>query len=231
MGWGSGPVTEAFSLLVEGDGTTVAAISTSLQVSGAALAGATVVGVPVGVALALVPFPGRRWVRVVLRALQAMPTVVIGLVLFGLLSRSGPGGNWGLLFTRTAMALGQALLILPIVVCLVDSAVSGADHRVLDTALTLGAGRLRAGWTLLSDRRAAVVVALVSAFGRAFSEVGISAMVGGNIAGRTRNLTTGILLETGKGEFARGLALGVVLLAIALGLNVVVQVMEGRDHG
>lgn len=181
-------------------------------------------------ALALVRFPGRRWVRVFVRALQAMPTVVIGLVLFGLLSRSGPWGGWELLFTRTAMAVGQGLLVLPILVSLVDAAVAGADHRVLDTALGLGASRIRAGWTVLSDRRAAVVAALVAAFGRAFSEVGISVMLGGNIAGRTRNLTTGILLETGRGQFARGLALGLVLLTLALGLNTMVQVLEGGDH-
>ncbi len=206
------------------------AISVSLQVSGAALAGAALFGIPLGLSLALIRFPGRRWVRLVLRTLQAMPTVVVGLVLFGLLSRSGALGGWQILFTKTAMALGQGILVLPIVVCLVDSAVAGADHRVLDTALSLGAGRLRAGLTVLSDRRSAVVVALAAAFGRAFSEVGISAMVGGNIAGRTRNLTTGILLDTGKGEFARGLALGLVLLTVALGLNLLVQVLEGGEN-
>ncbi len=221
-------VVEAFHLLLGGDPETWRAIGVSLQVSTAALAGAALAGTPLGLILALVPFPGRRWLRLLVRTLQAMPTVAIGLLLFLLLSRSGPLGSWSLLFTKRAMAVGQGLLVLPILASLVDAAASGADPRVVETALTLGAGWVRCAWLVLQERQTAVVAALVTAFARAFSEVGISLMVGGNIRGHTRNVTTSIVLEAGKGDFAQALALGMVLLAVALGLNLMVQVWEGR---
>jgi len=202
------------------------AVAVSLRVSTTALLLATVIGLPIGALLAIKRFPGRTTLRVSFRALMSVPTVVIGLVLFGILSRRGPLGDLQLLFTPTAMALGQAVLVLPIVICLVDAALEASDPQIRKTALTLGASPIRATWEVLRETRFALAAALAAAFGRAFSEVGISMMLGGNIRGATRNITTGIALETGKGEFALGLALGVILLLVALGINTSVQLLQ-----
>jgi len=216
----------AIHLLWSGDAQTYTAMAVSVRVSSVALLLAALVGIPLGGLIALVPFSGRGVLRIVLRALMSVPTVVIGLVLFAVLSRSGPLGGWDLLYSQTAMALGQAILIVPLVASLVDAAARSADPRVQHTALTLGAGWFRSALDVLWEVRLALVAAVVTAFSRAVSEVGISMMVGGNIRGQTRNITTGIMLETGKGQFAMGIALGIVLLLVALGLNAVVQAIE-----
>jgi len=154
--------------------------------------------------------------------------VVVGLVLYMLLSRQGPAGSLALLFTQDAMILGQAILAFPIVVAYTVSAVQGADPRVHETAICLGAGRLRAALTILNETRFAVMAGVINGFGRAISEVGCALMIGGNIAGVTRNITTAIALETSKGEFAQGIALGMVLVVLALGVNVALALVQGE---
>jgi tungstate transport system permease protein len=154
--------------------------------------------------------------------------VVIGLVLYGLLSRQGPLGAWGLLFTPAAMIVGQTVLAAPIVANYTLAAVAGADPRIMTTALTLGAGRFRAVWQLLLEIRFGIIAAVVAGFGRVIAEVGVAMMLGGNIRGYTRTMTTAIALETSKGEFAFGLALGIVLMAVALVVNLFLNLLQQR---
>ncbi|HEY7745535.1 MAG TPA: ABC transporter permease, partial [Desulfuromonadales bacterium] len=160
--------------------------------------------------------------------LMALPTVVVGLVLYGFLSRQGPLGVWGFLFTPVAMIIGQIVLSVPIVANYTVAAVAGADPRIMNTALTLGAGRLRAAWQLLLEVRFGVMAAVVAGFGRVIAEVGVAMMLGGNIRGYTRTMTTAIALETSKGEFAFGLALGLVLMTVALFVNLFLNLLQQR---
>lgn len=193
-----------------------------------AIALAGIVGVPLGTLVGLGKFKGRRAVLTCLNTLMALPTVVVGLVLFGLFSRQGPLGPMGLLFTPWAMIAGQTVLATPIVANYTVSVVAGADPRILPTAMTLGAGRVTALVQLLREVRFGIVAAIVAGFGRVIAEVGVAMMLGGNIRGFTRTMTTAIALETSKGEFAFGLALGIVLLVVALVINLFLNVLQHR---
>ena len=204
------------------------AVGTSLYTSLTAIILATIGGVPIGIAVALLRFPGRGGVQTILNTLLALPTVVVGLVLFGIFSRQGPLGTLGLLFTPWAMIAGQIVLSMPIVANYTVSAVAGADPRILPTAQTLGAGRLRGTWQLVQEVRFGVMAAIVAGFGRVIAEVGVAMMLGGNIRGYTRTMTTAIALETSKGEFAFGLALGIVLLCVALIINMFLHLLQQR---
>jgi tungstate transport system permease protein len=159
---------------------------------------------------------------------MALPTVVVGLLLFGLFSRQGPLGPLGLLFTPWAMIAGQTVLATPIVANLVLAAVTGADNRIIDTALTLGATRLQASIQMLREIRFGVMAAIIAGFGRVIAEVGVAMMLGGNIRNSTRTMTTAIALETSKGEFAFGLALGIILLSVALIMNLFLNILQQR---
>jgi tungstate transport system permease protein len=189
---------------------------------------AAAVGIPAGTLLGLGRFTGRRVVLTLLNTLMALPTVVVGLVIYGFLSRQGPLGPLGLLFTPVAMIIGQTVLSAPIVANYTVAAVAGADPRIMTTALTLGASRLRAAWQLLLEVRFGVMAAVVAGFGRVIAEVGVAMMLGGNIRGYTRTMTTAIALETSKGEFAFGLALGLVLMTVALVVNLFLNLLQQR---
>ncbi len=201
---------------------------TSLYTSSCAIVLAALLGVPSGLWLGISRFRGRRLLITLLNTLMALPTVVVGLLLFGLLSRQGPLGYFGLLFTPLAMIAGQTLLATPIVANLVLAAVTGADERIINTALTLGASRLQAVIQLLQEVRFGVMAAVIVGFGRVIAEVGVAMMLGGNIRGSTRTMTTAIALETSKGEFAFGLALGLVLLGVALLVNLGLNLLQQR---
>jgi tungstate transport system permease protein len=218
----------AVALILALDPEVVHAVWTSLYTSGCAIVLAAVAGIPAGTLLGLGRFTGRRAVLTVLNTLMALPTVVVGLVVYGLLSRQGPLGTWGLLFTPMAMIIGQTVLAAPIVANYTVAAVAGADPRIMTTALTLGAGRLRGAWQLLLEVRFGVMAAIVAGFGRVIAEVGVAMMLGGNIRGYTRTMTTAIALETSKGEFAFGLALGIVLLAVALVVNLFLNLLQQK---
>jgi tungstate transport system permease protein len=204
------------------------AVGTSLYTSLTAILIASAFGIPAGAAIGLGRFPGRRLATTLLNTLMALPTVVVGLVLFGLFSRQGPLGPLGLLFTPWAMIAGQIVLATPIVANYTLAAVAGADPRILPTALTLGAGRMRGTWQLLLEVRFGVMAAIVAGFGRVIAEVGVAMMLGGNIRGTTRTMTTAIALETSKGEFAFGLALGMVLMSVALIVNLFLNLLQHR---
>ncbi|MBE0596182.1 MAG: ABC transporter permease [Desulfuromonadales bacterium] len=218
----------ALALIVAGDPDVVQAVWTSLYTSGAAILLGSLAGIPVGVSLGLGRFAGRRLAVTLLNTLMAMPTVVVGLLIYGLLSRQGLFGPLGLLFTPLAMIIGQTVLAAPIVANYTLAAVAGADPRILPTAMTLGAGRLHGAWRLLLEVRFGLLAAVVAGFGRVIAEVGVAMMLGGNIRGTTRTMTTAIALETSKGEFAFGLALGLVLLAVALVVNLFLNLLQHR---
>ena len=219
---------QAFELLLGGDRTLWRIIFISLRVSSLALLLATPPAIFLGFVLATYRFPGRQALVILVQTLLALPTVVVGLTLYLLLSRQGALGGFHLLFTQEAMIIGQAMLAFPILAALTLAAVQGADPRAGETARTLGAKAWRATLTTLMEVRFAVMAAIVSGFGRVISEIGCAMMVGGNIAGVTRNITTAIALETSKGEFAQGIALGTVLVVIALLVNFGMSLLQGR---
>ena len=222
------PTRAAFALLFAGDPRLLEAIWLSLWTSVAAIALIAPPSVGLGFLLARKRFPGQRTLVVLVQALLSFPTVVIGLLIYLLLSRRGPFGEFELLFTPTAIIFGYMMIALPILVVFTISAVQGADARIYETARCLGASRLRASLTTLWEVRFGVLAAVVNGFGRVVSEVGCAIMVGGNIEGLTRNIPTAIALETSKGDFAQGIALGLVLMAAALGVNVVLALLQGR---
>jgi tungstate transport system permease protein len=221
----------AFALLVGLDAEVWGIVWVSLSVSIVATIIAALAALPVGVLVGLGRFRGRALLVTLLNTAMAMPTVLVGLVLYALLTRRGPLGSLDLLYTRTAMVIGQALLAFPLIAALAAAALEKTDPRILATARTLGASRARAALTVIAERRQVIAATLAAGFGRVFAEVGVSMMVGGNIRGHTRNITTGIAFETGRGEFALGLALGVVLLVVALVLNALTSWLElGRTR-
>ncbi len=213
-------LTAALHLLATWDPKVVSAVSVSLEVALLATLLATLFGAPLGFAIATGRFRGSRIVEVALNTATALPTVVVGLLVYALLSRRGPLGTWELLYTRSAMVIGETLLVTPVMAALTVALVSGADPRIRETALTLGASRVGAAWTVLSELRRGALAAVATGFGRLISELGVALMVGGNIENATRTMTTAIALETGKGEFALALALGFILLGVALLVNV-----------
>jgi len=200
------------------------AIWVSLKTSGLAALIASLLAVPAALFLAGTDFRGKRAILLINQTWMAAPTVVIGLLFYFLLGRSGPLGRFGLLYTQTAMTIGQVFLILPLIIGFSYTALRQVDRRARLTALTLGASRRQAGWVVLREAKFALLVAVLAGFARAVSEVGIAMMLGGNIRNATRNITTAIALETAKGEFSNGVVLGAILLVITLGINVLVQV-------
>ncbi|MDH4230071.1 MAG: ABC transporter permease [Nitrospirota bacterium] len=223
----NGVFSAALDLLVTGDADVYAIVFRSLAVSACAILLAGSVALPTGYLLAHGRFAGRNLCITLIHTLTAVPTVVVGLLLFGLLSRQGALGGMGWLYTPAALVLGQSLLAFPLVATLTHSALSALDRRVIETARSLGAGPVRAGFTLLVEGRVALSAAVIAAFGRIVGEVGCALMVGGNIAGYTRTMSTAIALESGRGEFALSLALALVLLTVAMGINAGLRRVQG----
>lgn len=213
------PIWTAFSLMAQADPALMQIIGLSLRVTLTASLVACLIGLPLGAALALARFPGRGAVIVLFNALMGLPPVVAGLMIYLLLSRAGPLGSWSLLFTPTAMILAQTVLILPIIISLTRSVVEDLWAEYSEQLLSLGAGRLRALPTLLWDGRVSLLTGVLAGFGRASAEVGAVLIVGGNIAGHTRTMTTTITLETNRGNLGLAVALGIILMALTLTLN------------
>lgn len=218
----------AAQLLFSGDAELWSIIGVSFSVSLTALLCALPLALPLAFVLAYTRFPGRRLLLTTTNTLMAVPAVVVGLLVYLLLSAEGPAGSLHLLFTRQAMIIGQMLLCLPLLVAMAHAAFQGGDQRAWETAVTLGARPGRALLTVMHDVRFGLLAALIAAFSRIIAEVGCSMMVGGNILYHTRNMSTAIALETSKGQFAQGIALGLVLLAFALGLNSALGYAQGN---
>ena len=218
---------EAFALLTQLESRLLDIVLLSLRVSGSAVAIGAVIGLPVGAWVAVARFPGRGAVTVVLNAMMGLPSVIVGVIVYLALSRSGPAGSLGLLFTPTAMVIAQTVLTAPLMAALARQIVEDAwrDYETEFRALRLT--RLQRVTTLLYDCRYSLVVAVLAGLGRAMSEVGAVMIVGGNIDGFTRVMTTAIALETSKGDLPLAIALGLVLLLLVLLLNALAQSVRG----
>jgi len=212
-------LTTAFALLVAIDPKLVEIVLLSLRVSLSAVAIAALMGLPLGAAIAVGRFPGRQTLIVALNAMMGLPPVVVGLLVYLLLSRSGPLGPLGILFTPAAMVVAQTVLILPIIAALSRQAIEDAWREYEEQLRSLGAGRLSAALTLLWDTRFSMLTTILAGFGRAAAEVGAVIIVGGNIDGVTRVMTTTIALETSKGDLPLAMGLGVILIAIVVAVN------------
>jgi len=224
-------VRRAWGLLIAGDSEVFGIALLTLKVAVVATAIACTVGLPLGYFLATRRFWGRRAALTVVNTALAFPTVVVGLLLYGMLSRRGPLGGLGWLYTWQAIVVGDVLLALPIAAALSAAAVQGVDPRVRRTAETLGAGPWRTAWTVVREARFALAAVITAAFGQVVAEVGAAMIVGGNIRGSTRTLTTAVALYTSQGDFGTALALGLVLVILALVINIALQVLQGRGNG
>lgn len=220
---------QALILLGNLDPETFSAVWTTLLVTFEGMAATLLLGAPAGFLLGYTEFPGKRAIRLVVETFLSFPTVVIGLIVYAFISRRGPLGELGLLFTVPGMAVGLTILGLPIVIALTAQSVENLDRRLRPTLLSLGARPRHVFFTTLAEARFGMLLAATAAFGRIVSEIGISMMLGGNIKWSTRTITTAIALETGKGEFATGIALGIVLMVIAFAVNLFATAMRRRS--
>jgi tungstate transport system permease protein len=223
----------ALSLIVGFDHDLAEIVGLSLQISLAAVAIATVIGAPVGAAVALFRFPGRKAVMILLDALMGLPPVVVGLIVYLLLSRAGPFGVFGLLFTPAAMIIAQVMLVVPIVAALTRQVVADLWLEYEEQLRSLGAGAWRTLMTLLWDARFTLVTAVLAGFGRAVAEVGAVMIVGGNIDHVTRVMTTAIALEVSKGDLALALGLGIILIVLSMTVSASVFILRDiaqRSH-
>jgi len=221
---------EAFRLLVHFDPLVLDAATRSLWISLLAVGAATVVGLPLGTLLARISFPARGLLVLACRTGMSLPTVFIGIVCYALFSRRGPLGPMEFLYTPWVIVCGEFMLALPLVVSITHGAVKSLDPRVGETGLTLGAGPFRRWRTYVSEARVGVTLAVLTAFSRCVTELGIAMIVGGNIKDRTRTLATATALETGKGEFGRGLAMGLILLVIAMGVTLAIVHLSREER-
>ncbi|MBO1897892.1 ABC transporter permease [Shewanella sp. BF02_Schw] len=219
---------QAFSLLLSFDPHVWAIINISFSVSFAALLITIIPSMMLGFILAFSHFRGRWIVTNLVQTLQSIPTVVIGLLVYLLLTRNGVLGDLKWLFTQKGMILGQMLICAPVLIALSQAAFASVDRRAWETSRTLGASWLRAIWTLCRELRGPLLLAIIAAFSRILTEVGCSMMVGGNIMNVTRNIPTAIALETSKGDFAQAIALGLVLLILAVVLNFILGSLRGK---
>ena len=219
-------IKNAIFLIFSGDPEVYRIVFLSLWVATTSAIFAALLGIPLAFFVAQKKFRGREALMTVLNTLMAMPTVVIGLMLYSLISRKGPLGFMELLFTPSAMVIGDIILAFPIITALTIAAVSSMDQRVKMTAQTLGAGRLQVMWTMMMEVRVPMMAAVINGFGRVIAEVGCAMMVGGNIRDYTRTMTTAIALETSKGEFGFALAQGFFLLTVALLVNIILRYLQ-----
>ena len=224
-------IQKAFQLILTLDKEIFVIVLVSLRVSLTAVVLASLLGVYLGFLMAVKDYWGKRFSVSLVNTLLALPTVVVGLIVYSFISRRGPLGILGLLFTPSAMIIGQFILATPIIIALTHSAVQGIDKRVRNTALTLGATESQSAWMVIKEARYAVLAAVITGFGRVIAEVGAAMMLGGNIKGSTRTMTTAIALETSKGEFGFGIALGIILLIIAFSINTLLHYFQSKKMG
>ena len=219
---------EAIDLLMSGNESVYSAISTTVTVSSWSLLISLMIGLPLGFALGYYQFPGKTVVRTIVDTFLALPTVVIGLIAYTMLSQAGPFGEYNLLFSQQAIIIGQIVLGLPIIIALTATQVEAVDKRLYTSLKGLGAHPHQILVATLVEARFGLMTAAMTAYGRIITEIGISMMVGGNIKYHTRTVTTAIALETGKGEFVTGIALGLVLFVVALMVNIALSMLKRK---
>ena len=218
----------ALLLMLAWDRELLTIVGCSLKVSSVATLFAALIGLPLGFVIAFATFKGKRLTITCLNTLLALPTVVIGLFVYALISRRGILGSLDLLYTQKAMIIGQIILIIPVITTMTIAAISRIDKRYRSTALTLGANQYQMAWVVFIEARYGVIAAVIAAFGRVIAEIGISMMLGGNAKGFTRTMTTAMALEYDKGEFALSVALGIILMALAFAVNLLFHLFQGR---
>jgi len=218
----------AINLILSGDTATYQAIFLSIKVGFTATAIATIIGLPISLILSTKQFRGRNFLITIFNALMGLPSVVVGLIGYGLLSHNGILGMLNILFTPTAIIIGDVLLGIPTVIAIAESVLSDYHKKIDETIKTLGVPPLESQIVLLKESVYGIMGAISACFGRIFEEVGAAMMIGGNILGLTRTMTTAIALETTKGEFARGVALGIILLSISVSVNIALQWFKKR---
>ena len=221
-------LTKAIELIISFDAEVMEIAGRSLMISGTSCLLSSLISLPLGSLIHFHQFRGKRVLINIIQTLFSVPTVIIGLFIFVLFSQAGPLGELGILFTPTAMVIGQMILVTPLLLGLTISALSGVSKEVVDTATSLGASGFQAVLLVLREARYAVLAAVIMGFGRAISEVGCALMIGGNIKGFTRIMTTAISLETTKGELELALALGIILLFLALIINIALNRLQQR---
>jgi tungstate transport system permease protein len=219
---------KAIELIVSLDPEVMQIAGRSLRISVTSVILASIICIPISGLIHFNQFRGKRFLVSLIQTFYSLPTVAVGLFVFVFISNAGPFGGLGILFTPTAIVIGQVILIAPILLGLTISALSGVDRTILDTARSLGASGLQMAVLVLREARFAVTAAVIMGFGRAISEVGISLMVGGNIRGFTRVITTAISLETSKGDLELSIALGIILIFIALVINIILNRIQQR---
>jgi tungstate transport system permease protein len=220
---------DAIRLILSADAEVGTIVWASLRFAVSSTAIASTIGIPAGVALANSRFRLKSLIEDILNTLLSMPTVIVGLFVYTLIFSQGPLGKFHLLFSPAAIILGQTILILPLITSLAWSAVSLVNPIVRETAITLGAGRFDIVRTVAAEARSALLIVCITGFGRVIGEVGIAIILGGNILGYTRTITTAISLQTSKGEFALGLALGIILLCVAFSVNIAARFLRSRS--
>jgi tungstate transport system permease protein len=220
--------TKALELLVSLDPEVIEIAGRSLRISGTSCLLASLICIPLASLIHFRHFPGKRALINIIQTLFSVPTVLVGLFVFVLFSRAGPLGFFGILLTPTAMVIGQMILITPLLLGFTISALSGVSKEIVDTATSLGASGFQTIWLVLREARYAVLAAVIMGFGRAISEVGCALLVGGNMRGVTRVITTTISMETAKGDFELAIALGIILLSLALIINIVLNRLQQR---
>ncbi len=213
-------IKEAVKIIFSLNREFLAIVWVSCKMSFISTSCAAIAGIPFAIFVERKKFPGRNLLITILNTLMSLPTVVVGLLVYSFLSRRGMFGSWGLLYSQTAIVIGQVILIYPIITSLTINAIRSLDPRIEKTAKALGANSWQGFRIFLQEARFGIAGAVIAGFGRVFAEIGISMMLGGNLKNYTRTITTSIALETGKGEFAMGIALGIVLLTVAFGINI-----------
>ena len=221
-------LTRAIELLVSLDPEVIEIAGRSLRISGTSCLLASLICIPLASLIHFHQFPGKRALINIIQTLFSVPTVLVGLFVFVLFSRAGPLGFFGILLTPTAMVIGQMILVTPLLLGFTISALSGVSKEIVDTATSLGASGFQTIWLVLREARYAVLAAVIMGFGRAISEVGCALLVGGNMRGVTRVITTTISMETAKGDFELAIALGIILLLLALIINIVLNRLQQR---
>jgi len=219
---------EAIEMLLSGNESVYSAISTTITVSSWSLLISLIIGLPLGFLLGYYNFFGKSILRTIVDTLLALPTVVIGLIAYTMLSRAGLFGEYNLLFSQEAIIIGQIVLALPIIIALTAAQVEAVDKRLYKSLKSLGAHQYQILMATLIEARFGLMTAAMTAYGRIITEIGISMMVGGNIKYHTRTVTTAIALETGKGEFVTGIALGLVLFGVALSVNIALSLLKRK---
>ncbi|MBU0501743.1 MAG: ABC transporter permease [bacterium] len=230
MGYIGQSVAKALELILSFDPEVYFIVWTSIKLASISAFLATLAGIPLGLSLAIHKFKGKRIVTTILNTLMALPTVVIGLICYSFLTRHAPLGSLRLLFTPSAIIIGQFILACPIITAMVFSVTQGKEKKILKTAYGLGATKIQALKTFLWEIKVPLLAAIMAGFGRVIGEVGVSMLLGGNIYRVTRTMTTAIALETSKGEFALGLSLGLILLIVALSVNAFVSYVSYRTE-